>query len=96
MWTLNRQSVNMLTRFVPARVMVHWRTLFNAVMFNTIFEPIVYIMWDPQRLTTLWAFMACYRDTFTLLFTLLESVEQFSFILTAILPSINNFLLFSP
>jgi hypothetical protein len=26
-------------------------------------------MWDPQRLTTLWASMACYRDSFTLPFT---------------------------
>jgi hypothetical protein len=26
-------------------------------------------MWDPQRLTTLWAFMACYRDSFTFTFT---------------------------
>jgi hypothetical protein len=24
-------------------------------------------MWDPQRLTTLWAFTASYRDSFTLL-----------------------------
>jgi hypothetical protein len=23
-------------------------------------------MWDPQRLTTLWAFTACYRDSFTI------------------------------
>jgi hypothetical protein len=22
-------------------------------------------MWEPQRLTTLWASMACYRDSFT-------------------------------
>jgi hypothetical protein len=22
-------------------------------------------MWEPRRLTTLWAFMACYRDSFT-------------------------------
>jgi hypothetical protein len=22
-------------------------------------------MWDPQRLTTLWAFTACYRDSFS-------------------------------
>jgi hypothetical protein len=22
-------------------------------------------MWDPQRLTTLWVSMACYRDSFT-------------------------------
>jgi hypothetical protein len=26
-------------------------------------------MWEPLRLTTLWAFMACYRDSFTLHFT---------------------------
>jgi hypothetical protein len=25
-------------------------------------------MWDPQRLTTLWAFTAWYRDSFTLLY----------------------------
>jgi hypothetical protein len=25
-------------------------------------------MLDPQRLTTLWAFTACYRDSFTLLY----------------------------
>jgi hypothetical protein len=29
-------------------------------------------MWDPQRLTTLWAFTACYRDTFTLFY-----IEQY-------------------
>jgi hypothetical protein len=28
-------------------------------------------MWDPQRLTTLWTFMACYRDSFTFTFLLL-------------------------
>jgi hypothetical protein len=32
-----------------------------------ICEPIVYKIWEPQRLTTLWAFMACYRDSFTFL-----------------------------
>jgi hypothetical protein len=31
-----------------------------------IYEPTVYEMWEPQRLTTLWASTACYRDTFTL------------------------------
>jgi hypothetical protein len=24
-------------------------------------------MWEPRHLTTLWAFMACYRDSFTFL-----------------------------
>jgi hypothetical protein len=28
-------------------------------------EPIVQKMWEPRRLTTLWAFTACYRDSFT-------------------------------
>jgi hypothetical protein len=29
---------------------------------TTICEPIVYKMWEPRRLITLWASMACYRD----------------------------------
>jgi hypothetical protein len=32
---------------------------------GAICEPIAYTMWDPHRLTTLWASMACYRDSFT-------------------------------
>jgi hypothetical protein len=28
-------------------------------------EPTVQKMWEPRRLTTLWAFMACYKDSFT-------------------------------
>jgi hypothetical protein len=34
---------------------------------TAIYEPIVWKMWEPQHLTTLWASTACYRDTFTLL-----------------------------
>jgi hypothetical protein len=30
-----------------------------------ICEPIVYKMWEPRRLTTLWAFIARYTDSFT-------------------------------
>jgi hypothetical protein len=37
---------------------------------TAICEPIVYILWDPQRLTILWASMASYRDSFTLPFYL--------------------------
>jgi hypothetical protein len=36
---------------------------------TAICEPIVYKMWKPRRLTTLWAFTACYRDSFTFLLT---------------------------
>jgi hypothetical protein len=28
-------------------------------------ESIVYKMWEPRRLTTVWASTACYRDSFT-------------------------------
>jgi hypothetical protein len=31
-------------------------------------------MWDPRRLTTLWAFMACYGITFLLLIYILKGV----------------------
>jgi hypothetical protein len=31
---------------------------------TAICEPTVYKMWEPRRLTTLWASTACYRDTF--------------------------------
>jgi hypothetical protein len=29
-------------------------------------------MWEPQRLTTLWAFTACYRDNFTFNFLTIQ------------------------
>jgi hypothetical protein len=29
-------------------------------------------MWEPRRLTTLWAYTACYRDNFTFTFTYVE------------------------
>jgi hypothetical protein len=29
-------------------------------------------MWQPQRLTTLWAFTACYRDSFTFFYCVYE------------------------
>jgi hypothetical protein len=37
----------------------------NADNLTSICEPIVYKMWEPWRLTILWASMACYRDGFT-------------------------------
>jgi hypothetical protein len=32
---------------------------------TAICEPIIKKMWEPRRLRTLWAFTACYRDSFT-------------------------------
>jgi hypothetical protein len=37
----------------------------GADNLTAICEPIVWKMWEPRRLTALWAFTACYRDTFT-------------------------------
>jgi hypothetical protein len=41
----------------------------KADNFTAICEPIVKEMWEPRRLTTLWASTACYRDSFTFLCT---------------------------
>jgi hypothetical protein len=32
-------------------------------------------MWEPRRLTTLWAFTACYRDSFTFTLPLLLKIH---------------------
>jgi hypothetical protein len=52
----------------------------RADNLTAIYEPIVLIMWEPRRLTTLWALTACYRDSFTLFFnpffTTYESVDE--------------------
>jgi hypothetical protein len=44
------------------------RTARKADNLAAIYEPIVYKMWEPHHLTTLWASAACYRDTFTFFF----------------------------
>jgi hypothetical protein len=36
----------------------------EADNLTTIREPVVYKMWEPQCLAALWAFTACYRDSF--------------------------------
>jgi hypothetical protein len=54
--------IGMSTRNLPGGK--GWPTR-EADNLTVIWEPIVYKMWEPQRLTTLWAFMACYRDSFT-------------------------------
>jgi hypothetical protein len=36
----------------------------KADNLTAICEPIVKEMWEPRRLTTLWAFTTCYRDSF--------------------------------
>jgi hypothetical protein len=36
----------------------------EADNLTAVCEPIVWGMWEPRRLTTLWAFTDCYRDSF--------------------------------
>jgi hypothetical protein len=52
----------MSTRNLPAG---KGRPVCGADNLTATCESIVYKMWEPQHLTTLWAFMACYRDSFT-------------------------------
>jgi hypothetical protein len=39
----------------------------QRVRLTAICELIVYTIWEPRRLTTLWASTACYRNSFTFL-----------------------------
>jgi hypothetical protein len=45
----------------------------KAENLTTICELIVYKMFEPQRLTTLWASIACYRDNFTFFIYIMSS-----------------------
>jgi hypothetical protein len=53
----------MSTRNLPG--VKGWLTL-KADNLTSICEPIVQKIWEPRPLTTLWAFMACYKDSFIL------------------------------
>jgi hypothetical protein len=39
----------------------------KAENLTAIFQRTVYKMWEPRRLTTLWAFTIYYKDSFTFL-----------------------------
>jgi hypothetical protein len=63
---------------------------------TAICEPIVYKMWEPRRLITLWASTACYRDSFTFL-PILEYPDLYldTFKLPIHIMSIQNILIVS-
>jgi hypothetical protein len=52
----------MSTRNLPGGGGVEGRLSLKAGNHTAVIEPIVYKMWEPRRLTTLWASTACYRD----------------------------------
>jgi hypothetical protein len=66
---------------------------------TAIYEPIVKVMWDPYRLTTLWAFTARYRDSFTLLFMISlyaaglisEVIDRCFYLIMPVYPSLRIF-----
>jgi hypothetical protein len=53
----------MTTRNIPGG---EKRPARKADNLTAICEPIIYKMWEPPHLTTLWVSTACYRDSFTL------------------------------
>jgi hypothetical protein len=44
------------------------RPVRKAEILTAICEQIVYKMWEPRRLTTVWTSIACYSDSFTFLY----------------------------
>jgi hypothetical protein len=63
---LTQPVKEMSTRNLPGGVKGGWCV--KAHNLTAIYEQIVYIMRDPQHLTTPWASMACYRDSFSEVF----------------------------
>jgi hypothetical protein len=57
-----RPLTEMSTRNLPGS---KGRPARKADNLPAICEPIIYILWGTQRLSTLWASMAWYRDSFT-------------------------------
>jgi hypothetical protein len=61
----------------PPRPATSIALLFFKWNLTSIYEPIVYKICEPRRLTTLWASMACYRVVITFTFCLVSSVTDF-------------------
>jgi hypothetical protein len=60
--------IEMITRNLPGG---KGRPVRKAANLTTICEPIVWKMWEPRRLTTLWVFTACYTDSFAFIFVMI-------------------------
>jgi hypothetical protein len=57
-------SKEMSTRNIPGGG-VNGQSAHKADNLTAIYEPIVQKIWEPEHLTTLWAFTASYRDSLT-------------------------------
>jgi hypothetical protein len=62
---LTQPLTEMSARSLPAG---KGQPVHKADDLTAICEPIIWKMWEPRCLTTLWTSMACYRDSFTLHF----------------------------
>jgi hypothetical protein len=51
------------------------RPVHKADNLTAIIEPIVYKMWEPRRLTSLWSSTACYKDSFNGLYNEPDTVK---------------------
>jgi hypothetical protein len=59
---------------------IHKTPLCMLHSFTAIYELVVWKMWEPQCLTTLWASLACYRDSISFYLTIHRShlIRQFN------------------
>jgi hypothetical protein len=62
------------------------RPVRGADNLTAICEPIVKKIWEPRRLTTLWAFTACYKDNFTFYLFSSRDMPQYYLKLSRTLP----------
>jgi hypothetical protein len=68
-WDLtNLQEKLMSETEIKKHLWSRTRPVHDAYNLTAICEPIVCTMWDPQHLTTVQAFMACYGNSFTFYF----------------------------
>jgi hypothetical protein len=78
MWPLSSHVPNILdltlAREISARNLSGSKGCCKADNLTAICESIVQKMWEPRRHTTLWASKACYRDSFSFIYTVRKHV----------------------
>jgi hypothetical protein len=88
LWSFGRQPLTeMSTRNAPGG---KGRTTHKADL-TAICELIVHKMWEPRRLTTLWASTACYRDIFTYIYNMLLLMTMRNVEVICFLPWVTRF-----
>jgi hypothetical protein len=65
----------------------------KADNLTAVCEPIVWKMWEPRCLTTLWTSTACYRDSFAFLYTVTFPLQFDSILFTCFISTRPYFIL---